>query len=150
MVQSTLAAYTKVEVETGLTEADPHKLVVMLFEGAIRAVAQARGHMLRGETAAKGEAISKAVAIIDEGLKLSLDLEVGGELAKNLSALYDYMSTRLIYGNLKNYIEPLDEVGRLLAELKTAWEAIGKRGYAAADATPAVAVSSQSAARGSA
>lgn len=127
MTRNALNAYSQVGIETGVTAASPHKLIAMLFEGAILSVYAAKAHMQRKEIAAKGEAISKAIAIIDEGLKVSLDEKAGGELAQNLKALYEYMCQRLLAANLKDETEPLDEVGRLLADLKAAWEAIGKQ-----------------------
>ncbi|WP_136416228.1 flagellar export chaperone FliS [Herbaspirillum sp. ST 5-3] len=117
-------AYAKVGVETGVAAASPHKLVVMLFEGAMVAVASGIQHMQSGDTAAKGAAISKAISIIDSGLRASLDKQVGGEIALNLDALYEYMSTRLVIANLKNQPKILEEVYQLLKGLKDAWEAI--------------------------
>ncbi len=125
------AAYNKVGVETGVETADPHKLVLMLFEGAMLAVASASLHMRRkdgtDDVARKGEAISKAINIITNGLKASLDQNAGGELAGKLAALYDYMSTRLLYANLHDQPAILDEISHLLAELKGAWEQIGNK-----------------------
>jgi flagellar secretion chaperone FliS len=118
-------AYSTVSTDIGVMTANPHKLVLMLFEGARLAVATAKLHMQREETAAKGEAISKAIAIIDQGLKASLDLNAGGDLAEKLHALYDYMISRLLIANLRNERKALDEVGGLLTELHGAWEAIG-------------------------
>lgn len=120
-----LNAYSRVGTEIGVMAANPHKLVLMLFEGAQLAIAEAKLHMLRNETAAKGGAISKAIMIIDHGLKASLDVEAGGEMAEKLFALYEYMTNRLLIANLRNETKVLDEVTRLLAELHGAWEAIG-------------------------
>jgi flagellar protein FliS len=120
-----LKAYAEVGVETGVAAANPHKLILMLFEGAILAVAAAKMHLQRKETALRGEAISKAIMIIDAGLKASLDLSAGGEMAERLFALYEYMLGRLLFANLKHRSEPLDEVSHLLSELKSAWAAIG-------------------------
>ncbi|HJW54196.1 MAG TPA: flagellar export chaperone FliS [Burkholderiaceae bacterium] len=117
-------AYAKVGVETGVAAASPHKLVVMLFEGAMVAIASAIQHMQAGDIAAKGKAISKAISIIDSGLRASLDKKVGGEVALNLDALYEYMSSRLLTANLKNQPKILEEVYQLLKGLKDAWEAI--------------------------
>ena len=125
-------AYSRVGTETGVMIASPHKLILMLFEGARLAVAQAKLHMQRNEIAAKGEAISKAITIIDHGLKASLDLNAGGDLAEKLYALYDYMTSRLVFANLKNELKALEEVGSLLAELHGAWEAIGDANVTAA------------------
>lgn len=119
-----IKTYSKVGLESGLSAADPHKLVLMLYQGALLAIASARNQMLRGETAAKGASISKAIMIIDEGLKCSLNMEVGGTLSQNLADLYDYMNQRLLQANLNNDPAMLDEVSKLLSELKGAWESI--------------------------
>jgi len=124
-INNPLSAYRRVGVETGVEAADSHKLILLLFEGARLAVAEAKLHMQRNQIAAKGEAISKAIMIIDHGLKASLDVEAGGEMAEKLYALYDYMTSRLLIANLRNELKALEEVGRLLAELHGAWEAIG-------------------------
>ena len=81
--------------------------------------------MKNGETAAKGRAISQAIAIIDSGLRASLDKTAGGEIAVSLDALYEYMSNRLLIANLNNDPAILEEVSNLLSQLREAWEAIG-------------------------
>ena len=124
MTQHAAKAYSQVGVESSVADANPHRLILMLFEGAIKAVAKARLAMTKGEVAPKCEAIAKAIAIIQEGLQLSLDVKAGGELAENLNGLYEYMIHRLVFANLKNQVEPLDEVGKLLVDLKNAWAAI--------------------------
>jgi len=118
-------AYAKVGVETGVLAASPHKLIVMLFEGAMIAVVTAIQQMKNGDIPGKGKSISKAIMIIDNGLRASLDKKVGGEIAISLDALYEYMSHRLLLANLNNEPEMLEEVHRLLSELKSAWDAIG-------------------------
>lgn len=141
--RAAMNAYRSVGVESIADTAAPHQLVVMLFNGARAAVAAARLHLDRQETAAKCEAISKAIAIVDGGLKASLDLNVGGELAKNLSELYAYMAFRLLHANLKNDRSALDEVAQLLEQLGGAWEAIAAKApttIIAAPATPPDAV----------
>lgn len=137
---SAIKAYAKVEVESGVTVADPHKLISMLYQGALLAIANAKNAMLRKDIPAKGAAISKAIAIIDEGLNASLDKSVEGGLAQNLSALYGYMCTRLLTANLKNDIAALDEVARLLNDLKGAWDSIRPNAAAAAAVSPVVDV----------
>lgn len=117
-------AYNNVGIESSINGADPHQLISMLFQGALLAIANAKNELLRKQTAAKGKSISRAIAIIGEGLHASLDKQVGGELAQNLSALYDYMVARLVAANLKNDVAALDEVTRLLTELKGAWDSI--------------------------
>ena len=121
MNRNALNAYAQISVNGAVAAASPHKLITMLFEGALLSIAAARGHMQRKEIAAKGMAISKAIAIIDEGLRISLDMKAGGDLAEKLDALYEYMSHRLLVANLKNEMETLDEVAGLLNELKGAW-----------------------------
>jgi flagellar protein FliS len=118
------AAYRKVGLETQLDSASPHKLVVMLFDGALFAVADAQRHMQNREVAAKGQAISKAIDIIANGLQASLDLNSGGDIAKQLEALYEYMGARLLHANLHNDMAALKEVSLLLQEIKDAWEKI--------------------------
>ena len=124
MNRSALNAYSKLQVDTSTEGASPHKLIDLLFEGAIFAVSNAKGHMQRKEIADKGKKISHAITIIDDGLKNSLDLEAGGDLALNLRALYEYMSHKLVMANVNNDLDALDEVTRLLAELRGAWAAI--------------------------
>lgn len=127
-----ISAYNKVGVESGVTSADPHKLISMLYQGALLAIANARNGILRKDIPAKGQAISHAILIIDTGLNASLNKEVGGELALNLSALYDYMSQRLLFANINNDMAALEEVSRLLGELKEAWESIRSQATAPA------------------
>ena len=117
-------AYRNVGVESIVESASPTQLVLMLYEGAIAALASAQQHMLQKNIAAKGEAISKAITIIESGLRASLDLSVGGALAQNLSELYQYMGRRLLYANHKNDSAALDEVRQLLQQLRSAWETL--------------------------
>lgn len=118
------AAYRKVGLEGQLESASPHKLVLMLFEGAMLAIANAQHHMAAGNIAEKGQSISRCIEIIASGLQASLDLEIGGELAVRLEALYEYMGRRLLHANLKNDQAALSEVAALLGDLKSAWEQI--------------------------
>lgn len=120
-------AYKSVGIETNIATADPHRLILLLFEGAKLAIFDAKTQMAADHVAEKGMAISKAIDIITNGLKASLDLEQGGELALQLTALYDYMVTRLLFANLKNNAAVLDEVLSLLGEIHSAWEEIGKQ-----------------------
>ena len=135
--RAALNSYRSVGVETGVIAASPQKLVVMLYEGAIAAIAAAQQHLRLKDIAAKGKAISQAISIIDGGLKASLDLSVGGALAQNLSELYDYMSRRLLHANLRNDPAALDEVRQLLQQLMSAWETLAATPAAAAAQTNA-------------
>jgi flagellar secretion chaperone FliS len=110
----------------GADEATPHKLVEMLYVGAIERLATARGAMLRGETAVKLRMLSSALAIV-EHLRLSLDRETGGAIARNLDDLYDYMGRRLLQANVHDDADAIDEVLTLLRQLKSAWDGIGPR-----------------------
>ncbi len=132
-------AYAKVGLETGVVASSPHKLIVMLFEGALVAVRAGMTHMKAGEIEKKGLAISKAIMIIENGLRASLDKKVGGQIAVSLDSLYDYMGRRLMIANLSNQPEVLEEVIELLLDLKSAWDAIGD-GTAAAPAATAAPV----------
>ncbi len=122
-----ISAYNKVGVESGVTTADPHRLILMLFEGAQQALNRSKLYMQQNNIASRGEMISKAIMIIDHGLKASLDVKAGGALAEQLSQLYDYMTDRLLQANLRNSVDIIDEVGQLLGELHEAWAAIGKK-----------------------
>ena len=123
---------TRIGVETGVPSASPHQLILMLYQGAIAAIASAQQHLRLNNIAARGEAISKAISIIDGGLKASLDLSVGGELAKNLSELYQYMGRRLLHASLKHDPAALEEVRQLLQQLAGAWETLAATTTAAA------------------
>jgi flagellar protein FliS len=125
-----VTAYSSLDVETGVAGASPQKLVLMLYDGALKAIFDAKVAMARSEIPLKGSAISKAIAIIDEGLRPALDMNAGGEIAANLMALYDYIGSRLLYANLKNDPHSLDESARLLSELRAAWETLDQRSRA--------------------
>jgi len=118
-----LAAYSSAQAHGGVAAADPHRLIVMLLDGALERIATARGCMTRGDTAEKARLINRAVSIIGE-LRSSLDLNSGGPIAVNLGELYDYMCRRLLKATAENRVEMLDEVTKLLNEIRTAWVAI--------------------------
>lgn len=124
-MQRGVNAYAKVGLETGVVSASPHKLVVMLFDGALVAVLSAIMHMKAGNVEEKGAAISKAILIIGSGLRASLDKKAGGEIADSLDALYEYMGKQLVLANLYNQPEKLVEVQSLLSDLRETWNAIG-------------------------
>ena len=118
-------AYQKVGVETGVAAASPHQLVTMLFDGFNDAIAQARAALQRRDIEAKCKAITRAVRIVDEGLKASLDVRAGGKLAEDLLALYGYVALRLTQANLNSDAAALDECQTLLEPVRSAWAAIG-------------------------
>lgn len=118
------STYTNIGIETGVQSASPHKLILMLYDGALLAIGMAQHGIESNNIGQKGERISKAIDIIANGLKASLNIQAGGELAERLDALYDYMCHRLLHANLRNDIAALNEVRQLLNELKGAWEEI--------------------------
>lgn len=122
--------YQQIGAESAVTDASPHRLIRLLLQGALDRIAAAKGHLQRGEAGPKGECIGKAIDIIG-GLRGALDLERGGEIAENLKAIYDYSELRLLEANLRNDSARLDEVARLLGEIRSAWEEIAPAGVAA-------------------
>ncbi len=124
-------AYQRVGVDSGVAAADAHRLVLMLFDGALEAIKLAQAQIAAGNVAEKGRWLGKAVRIVEEGLKASLDKDAGGALARQLAALYDYACLRLLQANLRNDHAALDEVGGLLADLRDAWARVGARAPAA-------------------
>jgi flagellar protein FliS len=138
-------AYAKVDIDTGALAASPHKLTTMLFDAALLALVMAQHHMKANEIEKKGKAISRAIMMIESGLRASLDKKAGGAIADNLDALYGYMTECLLTANLKNQPELLVEVQALLTDLRSTWQAIDPAAQAMAapeaapEATPAAA-----------
>ena len=116
--------YARIGLETGVVAASPHGLIVMLYEGAISSCQTAIQAMQQGEIEKKGQAISKAIMIIESGLRVSLDKKSGGAIAESLDALYQYMSNQLYKAHVKNNAEPIHEVIKLMTDIKEAWVAI--------------------------
>ena len=123
--RNAIKAYANVGFETGINSASPHQLITLLFDGILVAISKAKQHMISQEILEKNEAISKATLLIDSGLRAGLNLEQGGELARNLDDLYNYMLNRLMLAHLNNQPELLDEVYGLLTDNKDAWTTIG-------------------------
>ena len=118
-----LASYGEVSVQAGTAYADSVQLIQMLFDGLIDSLAAAEGQIERKEIQAKGESLSRATRII-LGLQGSLDLEKGGEIAANLADLYGYCTRRLMHANLKNDVDAVQEVKRLISEIRDAWSQV--------------------------
>ncbi len=125
LIQKGTNVYAQMSVETGVLAASPNKLTIMLYEGAITACQSAIVYMQKKDIQNKGIMLSKAIMIIESGLRLSLDKQAGGEIAVSLDNLYAYMSHRLTMANMRNQPELVLEVIKLLADLKSAWETIG-------------------------
>ena len=104
-------------------EATPHRLIQMLLDAAIEKVNIAKGCIDRKEIREKNAYISWATEIV-LGLQESLDLTQGGEIAKNLTELYDYIRQRLLEANLHDNSAHADEVIMLLRNIKSGWDAI--------------------------
>jgi flagellar protein FliS len=121
--KSALREYRDVGASTRVTSADPHTLILMLMDGALDAMAAAKGHVQRGAIEDKGRNLARAIAIID-GLRASLDRSASPELSDNLDDLYDYMSRRLLYANVYDDTVAIDEVAGLLREIRSAWDSI--------------------------
>ena len=117
-------AYAKIGVESAVMSASQQQLVVMLFDGALSALIRARLFMQDGNIAGKGNSISKAINIIEAGLKEGLTENRGDELADNLLDLYNYMTRRLLQANLHNDVAAVEEVEGLLRNIADAWKEV--------------------------
>lgn len=116
--------YKQVGLETEVAAADPHKLVMMLLDGAISAIKLAAIGIERRDLPTKSAQLSKAIAVINEGLRAALDHQRGGQLAGRLDALYVYITSQLLEANLSNRTEPLTEALELLGMIQDAWRGI--------------------------
>lgn len=117
-------AYRQIGVQTGVDAASPHQLVAMLFDGFVENVLRAKAAIAQGQIEQRGQAIGRALRIVDEGLKGSLDLKAGGALASDLADIYAYVTLRLTQANLKNDVAALDECQAVMQPLRQAWASI--------------------------
>ena len=117
-------AYAKIEVESAVMSASQQQLVIMLFDGALSALVRARLCLQDGNIPAKGLAISKAINIIENGLKVGLVESNGDELTQNLIALYAYMVRRLLHANVNNDASAIEEVETLLRNIADGWKEV--------------------------
>ncbi|AXF64135.1 MULTISPECIES: flagellar export chaperone FliS [unclassified Leclercia] len=115
-------AYAKIEVESAVMSASQQQLIIMLFDGALSALVRARLFLQDGNIPAKGQALSKAINIIENGLKLGLDEDNGDELTQNLIGLYAYMVRRLLQANVRNDVNAIEEVENLLRNIADGWK----------------------------
>ena len=116
--------YKSIGVETAVTGASPHQLVGLLIDALQQSLASAKGAILSGDIPAKGRAISRAVRILEEGLKAGLDTKKGGELAANLRSVYDYCIFKTTEANFRNDAVLIDEVIRLIQPVADGWSQI--------------------------
>mgnify|MGYP003130922642 FL=1 len=118
-----LQAYQRVNTQTSITDADPHKLIQLLYNGAIERINMAKSRIQAKDYGGKAQLINKAIEIIG-GLRSFLDFEQGGDLAARLEALYDYMERALLEASANNDLAKLDEVLTLLRSVKEGWDGI--------------------------
>ncbi|WP_373975200.1 flagellar export chaperone FliS [Chitinibacter sp. SCUT-21] len=138
-VRKALSAYQKNTVDVAIAAATPHQLIVMLFDGAMAAISQAKINLENGDVRNKGLMVGKAVSIIEEGLKGALDKTVGGELTQSLDDLYEYMLYKLLQANFYNRVTDLEEVYGLLVGLRESWVSIGaKQELSNSESQPAI------------
>jgi flagellar protein FliS len=117
--------YKSVSVNTTVDAANPHKLILMLYDGLLRHLRLGKAYMQKGDLGQKASSLSKAISIIDQGLRASLDDDKGGDIAKHLRMLYDYSERQLVHANARNDVATLDEVINLFEPLRAAWHGIG-------------------------
>ncbi|MGR5330768.1 flagellar export chaperone FliS [Photobacterium damselae] len=122
-MRGSLQAYKKVSVNAQLASASPHRIIQMLYAGAIERLIQGKAAMEQGNIAMKCERLSKALDII-MSLRDCLSMEDGGDVANNLDSLYDYMIRQVSTANAENQPDPIDEVITMLREIKSAWDQI--------------------------
>jgi flagellar protein FliS len=124
-------AYRRIGVETSMHTIDQHQIIVLLFDGLLREIARARGALTRQDVPAKCEAIARAMRILEEGLITGLDMVDGGEIAQNLSALYNYCLHQLVMANAKSDDALLQEVYTLIEQIAQGWKEIKQPGQGA-------------------
>jgi len=117
-------AYDQVSLDARLAGATPHQLIAMLFEAAHNALLRAKIYFEKGAVAKRCEMIGKAINIIDQGLRASLDHEKGQQIATDLERLYDYISRLLLQANSQGDVNKLLEADRLLTEMSAVWDEI--------------------------
>ena len=122
------AAYKRVGVETSVDSADPHRLICLLFDGLQRSLLGASDAIQRCDVTSKIKHIDNAIRILDEGLKASLNLKEGGEVAANLNAVYDYCIDRLVLANVRGDAAVVQQVIRLIDPIASGWSEIKAQG----------------------
>ncbi len=131
-----LGAYRAVDAWGGIEDASPQRLVALMLDGVVQAIAKARSHLLSGDLPAKAAEIGRAIGLID-GLQSALDSDKGGEIASGLDRLYDYTLRQLVLANASNDVALLDEVSSLIGEINEAWRSLPETNEAG---TPQTAV----------
>jgi flagellar secretion chaperone FliS len=127
---SGLAAYQSVATHGGVAAADPHRLILMLMDGALERMASGRAAMQVGSPGEKNRLLHRAISIVDE-LRGNLNLDAGGELAANMSDLYTYICRQLLTASIESRVDALDEASKLLLQLRNAWISVPTEARAA-------------------
>lgn len=122
-MRKSLQSYRKVSVESEISVASPHRIIQMMFEGALQRLAQSRYAIENNDVQSKGIYIGKAIGIIT-GLNNSLNMDAGGDIANNLSDLYDFMLRKISEANLNNDVQAIDDVCEIIRTIKEGWDAI--------------------------
>lgn len=123
-MKAAVNAYQTVQVDASVLGATPHELIAKLLSKAIESTLTAKQFMIEGNISAKGENINIAIAIITDGLLSCLNMEEGGDLAKNLKGLYEHMAVSLLKAHAENDAAILDEVVTILRQIKSGWDGI--------------------------
>jgi flagellar secretion chaperone FliS len=121
------AAYNQIGMQTRVVQPSQFDLALMMFDVTLESLTRAKGAIQARDVNDKVRLLGKAIRIIEEGLRTSLDMQNGGDLAENLNALYDYCVIRLTAANATNNLELIDEVVALLTTVSDAWKAIDPR-----------------------
>jgi flagellar protein FliS len=129
-------AYSKLGLETDVITGEPHRLILMLFDGALLCIQRGKSHLAARRIAEKCQAISTAIEIVDMGLRASVDPTPDPQFAARLLGLYKYITMRLLQANVRNDVKALDEAAKILGDLRSAWMQIAP---AAAAGKPAPA-----------
>lgn len=124
MGNNPLESYRQVGQEANIRGSEPYHLVVLLLEGCLEAMRQAKLAIEAKDIERKGAMITKAIEIINDGLSASLNMEDGGSIAINLKALYDYVVSRLLHAHVNSDANAISESEELLGEILTAWREI--------------------------
>ena len=121
--QEALKQYRRLGVESEVGNASPHRLIQLLFEGALARLAVAQGAIERKDTAVKGEMLGKAIGIVG-GLRSSLDMDAG-DISERLDQLYEYINLKLLEASAQNDTAKVSEAIQLLKTVKSGWDEIG-------------------------
>jgi len=120
-----IKAYAKVSVESQVNAASPHQLIVMLYDGLLESMRFALAHMRADNPLKKGEEISRALRILQEGLIPALDFEKGGDISTQLMGIYEYVSQHMVIASARNDEEKLQVCIGMIENIREAWMSIG-------------------------